>query len=413
MSITIIRENSKSIPTPRRAKFERKPSPLAHCIEIAGDVNAGVLLSQISYRFKYEDALLPLEGKTWIAQTANCWCTETGLTPKQYKRALAILKKERLIDVTHAKVRRHQRWQTTHIRLADGFEDTSPLVPERTTASSPSKAHLSVAPAGTDKLREKPTREDNKEALAPTVQKAGEKRKRKKAEEDNEEKVTQLATRKEIETMWISACGAVYPDWTPTPFAGPDWNDARILIEKLGKDAPAIVDAAVANWSCFTNALERATGLYNQGNQPNLHKLATYADVAINWWRDESPTSSAQQAETVEKDKVAQKLASEQFREWMAAGRDKIDEREKAALEARRKFDGAVDEVVRTLLDGGDLTPVYLKHRIGGDERSMKYIMAVREQIRAQYRGQPCCNPMLKQLFEFSPPDLPDRSERD
>ena len=78
MSITIKREKSKSIPTPKRRKFERRPSPLARCIEIAGDVNAGVLFHQIIYRFEYDDTLLDHDGRSWVAQTAECWCMESG-----------------------------------------------------------------------------------------------------------------------------------------------------------------------------------------------------------------------------------------------------------------------------------------------------------------------------------------------
>ena len=113
-------ETTKSKP-PTTRKFRRNPSPLARCIEVAGDVNAGVLLYQIEYRFKHGDALLQHDGRPWIAQTGKCWCTETGLTPKQYKRALAILKEKELILAAHSKVRPHHKWQTTYLRLADGL----------------------------------------------------------------------------------------------------------------------------------------------------------------------------------------------------------------------------------------------------------------------------------------------------
>ncbi len=81
MSLAHEAENAKPTRNRRRRRFERKPSPLARCIEIAGDVNAGVFLYQIQYRFKQRDALMEHDGRAWVAQTADCWHTEVGLTP--------------------------------------------------------------------------------------------------------------------------------------------------------------------------------------------------------------------------------------------------------------------------------------------------------------------------------------------
>ena len=83
MSITIIAENSKPTPTPRRAKFERKPSPLARCIEIAGDVNAGVLFHQIIYRFNHKGTLPVHDGRSWVAQTADCWTVGSARSSRE------------------------------------------------------------------------------------------------------------------------------------------------------------------------------------------------------------------------------------------------------------------------------------------------------------------------------------------
>ena len=100
---------------PRR--FRRKPSPQAISIEEAGDVNSGVLLHQLKYRFMGKDTLSEYDDEQWVAQTGECWCEETGLTAKQYKRALRILKDRKLVEVRHHKVRPHHRSRTTFIRL--------------------------------------------------------------------------------------------------------------------------------------------------------------------------------------------------------------------------------------------------------------------------------------------------------
>ena len=137
MSVAHETQNSKTSQDHRRRPFQRNPSPQARCIEAAGDVNAGVLLYQIQYRFKLRDALLERDGRTWAAQTSDCWCTEVGLTSKQYKRALRILKDRGLIEVTHAKVRRHHRWPRAFIRLTDGTSEGLHMDPAGTEGDRP------------------------------------------------------------------------------------------------------------------------------------------------------------------------------------------------------------------------------------------------------------------------------------
>lgn len=289
MSITGKAAKSKSIHTLIRRRFERKPSPLARCIGSAGAVNAGVLLNQIVYRFKHNDTLLCHKSRLWIAQTAACWFTEAGLTSKQYKRALAILKKLGLIEVTHVKVRSHHRWPTTFIRLVEGFEDAAPVVPTGTIPSGPSKAHPTVVPTGTAKSGEVLPMNEKKGIFAPAAHKSTQEKETQKSEQG---KVSVM--KKDIEAAWKNAYAAIYPELDVTPFAGPDWNNAGILITKLGEDAPAVADAVVANWSSFLRDLHHAKGLYDQGDRPCLHKLANHVDVALGWWKRESPLTSAE-----------------------------------------------------------------------------------------------------------------------
>ena len=99
-------------------------------------------------------------------------------------------------------------------------------------------------------------------------------------EEEDKSKVT----KKDIETAWINAHGLIYPETFVSEFAGTEWNSAKLLLTKLGEDAPAVVDAVIGNWPFFVEKLECDMGLFEQGYMPNLHKIAKYADVAKSWW---------------------------------------------------------------------------------------------------------------------------------
>ncbi|MCH7752195.1 MAG: hypothetical protein IH898_08590 [Planctomycetes bacterium] len=130
---------------------------------------------------------------------------------------------------------------------------------------------------------------EKKGIFAPAAHKSTQEKETQKSEQG---KVSVM--KKDIEAAWKNAYAAIYPELDVTPFAGPDWNNAGILITKLGEDAPAVADAVVANWSSFLRDLHHAKGLYDQGDRPCLHKLANHVDVALGWWKRESPLTSAE-----------------------------------------------------------------------------------------------------------------------
>lgn len=263
-------------------KFTRNPSPLAKCIAKAGDVNAGVLFHQVEYRFKARDTLWERDGHFWVAQTRECWCAEAGLTLKQYKRAKDILIKEKLIKVSHKKIRPHHRWETTFIRLRKSVDQTLHTVPTGSTHNGPHEVHNTVVPLGTYKEGENKEGENGKGNFADKPQKA----KNTKIKKKQGGKKDKGVTCKEIEKVWLSAHETAFPDKSMTPFAGPDWNYVKILIEKLGNDAPAVVIANVTEWELFLMILKEENGLYNQGHSPCMKKLAHHADVALRVWKD-------------------------------------------------------------------------------------------------------------------------------
>ncbi len=312
-----------------KKKFTRKLSPLARCIKQTGDVVAGTLLYQIQYRFQQKDTLTNRHEKAWVAQTRECWRQETGLTLKQYQRALSILKKKGLVEVILEKFHPGHRWPIAFIRLISDVGHTLHSgsecetykaldgVPPKELGSVPPKDHGHMASVGitTKEKKYKGIEEEKNFALtgakSHTISEDG----------DKEGKDKKNISKKDIEAAWLNAHALIYSDWLVSQFSGTDWHYAGMLLKKLGDDALAVVDAAVANWDGFLSKLQDEHGLYNQGDKPSLQKLANNADVAMNWWIDKKPFSAKEVSEGNNKTDDDCSLGvpiSELFKKWPA-----------------------------------------------------------------------------------------------
>jgi len=88
-------------------------------IDMAGDLVAGILLSQIMYWHlpgKNDASRLRVkkEGSYWLAKTQNDWFNECRITAKQYRRAMALLKSKGFIET---KVFKFAGDPTTHLKI--------------------------------------------------------------------------------------------------------------------------------------------------------------------------------------------------------------------------------------------------------------------------------------------------------
>ena len=87
------------------AAFSSKLNVIHHAyVDIAGDMVAGALLSQILYWFGADRngrprARIQKDGYLWIAKARGDWWEEIRITPKQYDRAAKILKEKNLIEL--------------------------------------------------------------------------------------------------------------------------------------------------------------------------------------------------------------------------------------------------------------------------------------------------------------------------
>lgn len=89
-------------------------------VDLADDLIGGLLLSQIVYwHLPSKDSgktklRVKKEGHLWIAKGRGDWYDEIRISPKQYDRAIAILKKK---DLVETKLFKFNANPTTHVRL--------------------------------------------------------------------------------------------------------------------------------------------------------------------------------------------------------------------------------------------------------------------------------------------------------
>lgn len=96
-----------------------------------GDAIAALIFSQIAYWYRRTEKgksklRVFKKGNYWLAKSAPHWHEETGVSEKQARRAIAVLKKKEFIATS---VMRFDGSPTTHIRLTDlGYCQLIPLV---------------------------------------------------------------------------------------------------------------------------------------------------------------------------------------------------------------------------------------------------------------------------------------------
>jgi hypothetical protein len=102
-----------------QSRYDRSINLTFHAhIDIAGDLVAGTLLSQILYWFgTAEDGRLRVrierDGELWLVKSREDWFNEIRISPKQFDRAIKELEKKKLI------IRKNLKFKgspTTHIR---------------------------------------------------------------------------------------------------------------------------------------------------------------------------------------------------------------------------------------------------------------------------------------------------------
>jgi len=83
-------------------------------IDIAGDLVAGILLNQIVSCYKKNNSLVERNNSLWLVKKRTDWWEECRITPKQFDRAIRILKDKKLVETAIFKFNGEP---TTHIKI--------------------------------------------------------------------------------------------------------------------------------------------------------------------------------------------------------------------------------------------------------------------------------------------------------
>ena len=87
---------------------------LARCRAATKNANAAQLLYRIAYWMPR--ARIKHRGKTWVANSADQWCEQTGLTIDQYRRSIALLRR---LCFVHTEQHLFGGKNVTHVRLTN------------------------------------------------------------------------------------------------------------------------------------------------------------------------------------------------------------------------------------------------------------------------------------------------------
>lgn len=282
-------------------------------IPVAGDIVVAILLSQIHYwhnkdkKGKVRLRVLKVK-KLWIAKTREKWMAETGLTLKQYRRAIIVLRQKGLIEVRQMDFK---GLSVSHIRL---IPQTPPEAQGPLQPAAP-EAHCSGEPTGltpeVQRLQTEITDRDSggdasRAGTGETNEELQEERRDPEPEEErtqlDEVTVDVLANDGKIEADAMKATdvlhahttgkveGSIHTFWqkrmelVTEKFQGGLTNRAKgqlsQLQKKLGPDMTrAVIDYALNNWWKFASRAGTGAGV-TYPTVPTLDFLIKYYAVA-------------------------------------------------------------------------------------------------------------------------------------
>jgi len=304
------------------------------CIALAGDVVTGTLLAQIVYWHLPNSAgqskggvLCSKDGLRYIAKTREEWMAETGLTLKQYKRAIFILKAKGLVEVRRMQF---QRLTQSHTRLCldrirsvelpdDGAKGTgtmdpkgpkqwslkdrtrvqriqTEITPESNTPvlgnvdqdqrSTETLSTTGEEPEGRVKEVEEVRRKE--EDIAATMTQSDTKRWRMKASDVL--KAHHGPTEGSLGAFWKSRCTLVLGSFQRA-LTGKECGQLKQLHKYLGPDTRPVIDYAINHWWKFASRAGASAGVTFPA-EPHIGFLLKYHGVAMNLLRPEAQTPS-------------------------------------------------------------------------------------------------------------------------
>jgi len=232
--------------------------------DIAGDLVAGILLSQLVFYFTPFDKmpsphLVLRDGEFWLPRERTAWRDEIGISPKQFDRACDLLVTLQLISRRVYAIEGNRTMMHLSLcvdSLKERYATTSPKVKSSLSQTS--------IPSYMGEVKEMNAK-DVQEKLAAA---------KKFLPETIEVKPTALYH------YWGKAVGLHHGTYTP-PATQKQLGLLKNFIKAVGpKDAYPVMLKVVANWKDFTELVKEGKNL-KVGSAPSILVMLTHADIAV------------------------------------------------------------------------------------------------------------------------------------
>lgn len=315
---------------------------LAECVRRAGSGNSGILMYRI--QFWQPKAHAKFRDRTWTVKTSEEWQADTGLTPKQYKLALASLKARGLVEVQH---RPHPFrvgiLRATWVRLSaiataelgpngphqsvlvgtnySGLVGTNYSDPLSTDYSdlqgaNPSTGNLQETYQETSSAAVADQKEKNtmKDGSGKGLEKLAGKPKGFDAVKAMMQKKPSvpdtLARVADLEAVWKAAHAEAYPGVFKQGFSTKaQIKFAKELMAKVpGSMLKPSLEAVVRDWEGFRQYMKSATTVKQVPDMPDVLFLLKYCEQMVNFWQNSQTAQNA--INCTDEDKPQDKLAA-------------------------------------------------------------------------------------------------------
>lgn len=264
---------------------------LAKCQAAAGSATAALLLARLTYWMPR--AKRQVRGFIWVAKSGADWCRETGLTPKQYKTAVARLRSLRLIETEQ---HLFGSKNITHMRLTELGERSLKGPPKKSQEGPPERSQK--GPPNTrsyvKELRKGDTgvlshasssegHDKEVETMKPKQPYSVKDVKPKAAEKLHQpDKVSGL------ESTWKAIVAEVYGGFVPA-FTTKQRGQMKHFLKACppGK-AVAVLEHCLRGWLGFAKTAETVAGVKGVPARPSVDFLLKHVGVAVNAYLDKS-----------------------------------------------------------------------------------------------------------------------------
>lgn len=265
---------------------------------LEGDIIAALVLSQLFYWYRPDDKgqsklRIRKNEQWWIAKTAHEWQLELGVTAKQARRAIAVLKEKGYVDTLVAKF---DNSPTQHIRLLS-VEGKGPIthvnqlrllpklelqfalqdksITETTAETTKESKDNSASDLSVAEIPSQPMKKfDSSLEVLHAFQQA----------QTAPIKVDVITTPTGFYALWKTAVprhveGVKYV----APFTMKEMGMAKLLVKHWGTKCGAVLLACIKGWVAFTKHVESMTTTFKSPLRPSLPYLVSHAATALNW----------------------------------------------------------------------------------------------------------------------------------